>query len=478
MLVTGGLIAAIAAGWQQVRAFMSRISRFLVIKAEINSAELANAAVACLKEEWTLLGDGMHTYTAYDMLLRGKSVFSLVPFKVLNANSIFYRWEGRRLLFFICKSKYNTVSIHTIRGFGDFNALVERAAEWWQTRRESQLLMHRDRVDRFHVWQVIGREKGAYDMESIMSPKRKESSSAEAATTQDSVGEVYVGSAPNLEYDNPLLYDRALLKRDPQGSAFDKLHYPPEVTPLVEGCKLWLDSSKWYEQRGIPWRRGVLLHGPGGTGKSSLALAVAKQLRIPIYQFFLSTLSNQEFLREWKNMSVPCVALLDDFDTVFEGREPKTEHKTLTFDTVLNVLSGVSSVNGVLLFITTNKIESIDPALGVAKTGDGNVSTRPGRIDITMELGAAGKEQRLAMAKSCLVDWPHLIDPVVEETEGYTIAQVTEKCVQKAFEMMATSGGPQVSDEQLLEWELERHEQWLSRPQPDIDGCDLIEAPE
>jgi chaperone BCS1 len=37
----------------------------------------------------------------------------------------------------------------------------------------------------------------------------------------------------------------------------------------------FLQSSKWYRERGIPYRRGYLLYGPPGTGKTSFITALA-----------------------------------------------------------------------------------------------------------------------------------------------------------------------------------------------------------
>jgi chaperone BCS1 len=44
----------------------------------------------------------------------------------------------------------------------------------------------------------------------------------------------------------------------------------------------WQNSSKWYSDRGIPYRRGYLLHGPPGSGKSSFILALAGKLEYNI----------------------------------------------------------------------------------------------------------------------------------------------------------------------------------------------------
>src|SRR5436309_6418403 len=153
-----------------------------------------------------------------------------------------------------------------------------------------------------------------------------------------------------------------------------------------------------------------MLYGPPGTGKTALARAFAEDLNMHIYVFNLAQMSNHELMKAWTEMqvNVPCIALIEDIDNVFHGREnvarkhglmsmmwvPKKKDDDdagrglttpLTFDCLLNCLDGVERADGVFTIITTNDIAKVDPALGQPRQlPEGTtevISTRAGRTD-------------------------------------------------------------------------------------------------
>lgn len=51
---------------------------------------------------------------------------------------------------------------------------------------------------------------------------------------------------------------------------------------ILQDCRDFIQAPKWYSDRGIPYRRGYLMHGPPGCGKSSYITALAGELEFSI----------------------------------------------------------------------------------------------------------------------------------------------------------------------------------------------------
>lgn len=233
----------------------------------------------------------------------------------------------------------------------------------------------------------------------------------------------------------PLKWSLSDLGEPVAESAFDGLAYPPEVDDVIAEIGRWLESERWYKSKSIPWRRGYLLYGPPGTGKTSFVRAIAQHLDLPVFAFDLATFSNAEFVEFWHKLlaDVPCIALLEDIDAVFHGRDNVLgeEGGGLTFDCLLNCLSGIESADGVLIFVTTNRLEMLDSALG--RPDETGRSTRPGRIDRTIKLGPLDEVCRKRLASLILREYPDEIPKVVREGDGETGAQFSNRCAHLAL---------------------------------------------
>jgi mitochondrial chaperone BCS1 len=76
-------------------------------------------------------------------------------------------------------------------------------------------------------------------------------------------------------------------------------------------------TPRWYSNRGIPYRRGYLFHGPPGTGKTSLSFALAGVFGLDIYCLSLSeaTLTEEDLILLFNSLPKRCVVLLEDIDS-------------------------------------------------------------------------------------------------------------------------------------------------------------------
>lgn len=135
---------------------------------------------------------------------------------------------------------------------------------------------------------------------------------------------------------------------------------------LLKDAQWFLDNESWYIQRGIPYRRGYLLYGPPGNGKSSTCIAIASKLKMDICAINLGSSSMNDQLLQTLLSRVPkhSIVLIEDVDCVFDQREQSEDSDShLTFSGLLNALDGVIASEGRLLYMTTNHIEKLDPAL-------------------------------------------------------------------------------------------------------------------
>lgn len=127
---------------------------------------------------------------------------------------------------------------------------------------------------------------------------------------------------------------------------------------IVRDVQEWIASSTWYRDRGIPYRRGYLLHGPPGSGKTSFIYALAGSLHYNICVLNLNErgLTDDRLALALSNIPPQSIVLLEDIDAAFPAHRGHNNSSSasaigssnrsgsdVTFSGLLNVLDGVSA---------------------------------------------------------------------------------------------------------------------------------------
>jgi chaperone BCS1 len=140
-------------------------------------------------------------------------------------------------------------------------------------------------------------------------------------------------------------------------------------------------SKQWYEEKGINHKLTYMFHGAPGTGKSSLIFALACHFNRNVYMLNMSSIAPSKFESLLMTVAPNSLIVLEDFQIVNSEILQKDEDahkeitKTLPLSVVLNVLDGINSINGNLIFITTNHLDKLPKEL-----------LRKGRVDHVVEI--------------------------------------------------------------------------------------------
>lgn len=159
---------------------------------------------------------------------------------------------------------------------------------------------------------------------------------------------------------------------------FDQLFFSGK-NELIEYLDNWNQRKLKSKSMGILHKTGISLFGPPGTGKTSIAKAIAHRYGLTLVMINLANFkSDDEIINFISTQAGDSVFLLEDVDDFLgKTRRSKLNGKSnVSFSCILQLLDGIYSPNNSIFLLTTNHVEELDPAV-----------YRDGRINYRANIG-------------------------------------------------------------------------------------------
>lgn len=452
---------------------------FIFVRRTYLHKSLGDAFIAyLLKNGYRVKRFSGELYGEDPAFIRSENEVKHILYKDVNSNTqVFYHKDGLFSAWPVFMSgtpliqakdtvKHFAYIVYTPRWSKKYLALLDAATDMKNNKEDDADL------NQFVVKKVSGiGGKAAFQVE------KNRSSGGEVTDRSSNVSESELAD-PFSTYI-PYRWDKDNIGQLVYHNSLEMMSLNQELEDVLEEIKFWLDHQEWYEERGIPWKRGFLFYGRPGTGKTMFTRALAEKLNMPLIIFDLASMDSTEFNHAWGQLLPRRIALFEDFDSIFVKRNNVMD-SGLDFSTVLNALDGADKKQGILTIITTNYPEKLDFALGgpidgvikkfrdgesikfviVDKDSDkivddggvigyntetealnamkfngGKMPSRPGRIDRSVEFVPLDKAGRLKLARRIMKD-EKLAEQMVELGANDSAAQLQERCFRTALELL------------------------------------------
>ncbi len=203
-----------------------------------------------------------------------------------------------------------------------------------------------------------------------------------------------------------------------------------EVEKVKEVLEMPLKNPKVFEEMGITPPKGVLLHGPPGTGKTMIAKALAKETNATFIELVGSELV-QKFIGEGAKLvkelfelarqKSPTIIFIDEVDAIaarrVENGTSGEREVQRTFMQLLGEIDGFEALSDVKIIAATNRIDILDEAI-----------TRPGRLERHIEVSqpdVEGREEILKIhVKSMKIEKDVDLSEIAKLSEGFSGAEL------------------------------------------------------
>jgi transitional endoplasmic reticulum ATPase len=222
---------------------------------------------------------------------------------------------------------------------------------------------------------------------------------------------------------------------------WDSLILPPAIKAQLQQIQSVIEDPESARRFGVDPPTGLLLAGPPGTGKTTVAKVLAAQARCSFYP-----ISGADVMSKWVGESErnlrqlfdraranrPSVVFIDEIDAI-AGRRGEFQVHDSHVNQLLAEIDGVSGQRGVFVIGATNRPDQLDPAL-----------LRGGRLSRTIVLGLPDEAGRLAMLRLHSARMPTVgvrLDELAREAEGFSPADLKALCQEAALAAMTRTSG-------------------------------------
>ena len=417
MFLGGGALIGVVVGlWGQIKIYASRFYGLFIDRINFHHTLASYVESHCIENMRRMWGDRRLYYGETHYIRKEKRRRIIALWNPLEESARIY-WKGWRPVCLTTEDKTG-LTVSFIRGTFRLEDFIVPALDMWNKQEMGE------RNSRYCVRRCSG----------TLAIRRNENNNHESSV--DPTAEASPSANPRIH--RPFGYNRFDIG-EPVDNPIDRVAMTADQMDAVQEAKVWLASRDWFMSRGVPWKRGWLLKGAAGTGKTSTARAVAQHLDLPLFLFDIANMTNGDFQNAWDRAAsqTPCVVLVEDIDAVFTGRENTVSSKHdvfgLTFDCLLNCVDGAINSDGILLMITTNHPEKLDSALS-GQESDG-MTTRPGRIDRSIEFGNLDLDGKKKIASRIFEGFPESAWIELINASPVSGAQFQERCTRRALKL-------------------------------------------
>ncbi|MDP6642232.1 MAG: CDC48 family AAA ATPase [Candidatus Nanoarchaeia archaeon] len=211
-----------------------------------------------------------------------------------------------------------------------------------------------------------------------------------------------------------------------------------EIHKIREMVEIPLRYPELFTKLGIEPPKGVLLHGPPGSGKTLLAKAVANESEANFMLINGPEIMNKYYGESEKKVrdifeeaekNAPSIIFIDEIDAIAPKREEvhgEVERRVVA--QLLSIMDGLKSRGQVVVIAATNRPNAIDPAL-----------RRPGRFDREIAVGVPDKQGRLNILKIHTRNMPLKkvkLTEIADITHGFVGADLSALCKEAAMNVL------------------------------------------